>query len=132
MKKIMHWFVKYIVVKQRYTGALIILAFWSIGKYHAISRSLFVLYTLLENKKINLTFYLTVGVLILIVWNTLPGSSGCKVISIMPANLHQSNGIQIINGYVDKLSRYISLLLVARLVYICRLSINLSKKTKLT
>ena len=49
----------------------------------------------------------------LIFWSTVPGSSMCKVLSIFYANLYCSTGIKSKNGYEDKQSRYMSLILVA-------------------
>ena len=40
---------------------------------------------------------MNVSVLLLKVWNTLPGLPGCKVIQTITADLHCSTGIQIRN-----------------------------------
>ena len=50
--------------------------------------------------KIKLTYSLTTSVLLLKVWNALPGSPHHKMQPIIPANLHWSTGKQNINGYV--------------------------------
>ena len=48
-------------------------------------RNLVNIVQILEKNKINLTYSMTVRVLLLIFWNTLPGSSRFKVILIMTA-----------------------------------------------
>ena len=75
---------------------------------------------------------MTVSILLLIVRNNLPGSPRYKVLSIMSEKLYWSTGIQIRNGYIYKVSRYMSLLLVSNIMDVCSLSIQLSKNCKLT
>ena len=70
-------------------------------------RKLFGIVQRFEKNMKNITNYLTVSVLMLIVWNNLPGSSMFKVPSIIPVNLHCSTDIKIINGSVAKKSIYI-------------------------
>ena len=98
--------------------AMLILALWSIGKYHPRSVIVLVLYRHLEDNMINLTYSLTVNFLVLVVLDTLHSSPSCKVPSIMPANLNCSTEIQSIDSYVAKQSKDMSLVLVARLVEI--------------
>ena len=105
---------------------------WSNGKFYPISRSLLVLYRNLWGKVRNLTYSLTFKLLMLIVWSNLPGTSMFKSPSIIPTNLHWRSGIKIRNCYVQEKSIGISLVLVARLMEICILSIPLSKTFKLT
>ena len=123
MKKIILWFINYMSVKKSTSGLLLFLALWSIGKFHPRSGSLLVLYRHLGKKMRNLLYFLNLKFLILIVWSNLPGLSMYKVPSIMPTNLHWSTGIKIRNSSVAKQSMDISLVLLARLVEICRLSI---------
>ena len=84
-----------------------------------------------EKNMTKLTYSLTVNVLMLIFWITLPGSSMWKVLSIMPSNLHWVTVIQSRNDHLENQNIYISLVLVARLMEIWRLSIPLSKIIKL-
>ena len=93
MNKSIHWFMNKMVVKKVISGALLLLFLWSIGNFHLRLGSLLVLYIYLKNI-INLNYDLTVNVLILIVWSTIPGSSMWKMPSIISANLHCSTGIK--------------------------------------
>ena len=131
MSKSIHWFMNKNVVKRGTSWALLLLVPFSIIKFHPKSVSLLVFFRSLKIYMRNLTYYLTVNVLMLVVLNTLPGSSILKVPSMMNSNTNWSTGIHIRNGPLAKQSRDMSLVLVERLMDIFRRSIPFSKTFKL-
>ena len=121
MKKNVHCFMNKMVMKNVTSISLLIVSLYLINQFNQISGSLFVLYRKLEKDEKTYPF-LNVNILVLKVWINLPGSSMCKVPSIIPDEFHWSTGVQSIHVSVVKRSRDMSLILVARLINICQVA----------
>ena len=93
MKKIIHWFINRMVVKNGTPVSLLFLVLCSSSSNIQYQEARWY-FTDIQEKIRNLTYSLILSFLVLIVCSNLPGSSMCKVPSIMITNLYWSTWIQ--------------------------------------
>ena len=96
MKKSKHWLTKKCCKNRKIRSAT---EFSPSVNWQVLSKT-WKFFSIVQILEKHITYYITVSILLLVVWDNLPGSPRLKFRSIMPEKLHWSTELHSRNGYV--------------------------------